>query len=79
MNDRDYSLEDIDQMSMSECQGLPFEVRDRLLGLVIEGSRKYFGKQPERQVGYDTQDAEALFSIRQKAPGPAQPVRLSEP
>ncbi len=51
MNNGEYSLNSIDQMSLSECQALSFNVRNHLLDLVLKDSRKFFGKQPERQVG----------------------------
>ena len=47
----DYTLKDLDGMSVEEAQALPFEARDRLLDLLLEDSRKFCGKQPERQIG----------------------------
>ncbi len=46
-----YTLKDLDRMSVEEVQKLPFATRDKLLDLVIADSRKIGGKQPARQVG----------------------------
>ncbi len=48
---KNYSLRDLDNMSIEEAHKLPFVVRDKLLDLVIADGRKIGGKQPARQVG----------------------------
>lgn len=48
---KNYTLKDLDSMSVEAVQKLPFATRDKLLDLVIEDSRKIGGKQPARQVG----------------------------
>lgn len=63
-----YTLDDFDQMGTQEAQRLPFEARDELLDLVLEESRKFCGKQPERQVGlmcdYFEEDVVRLLKLR---------------
>jgi len=46
-----YTLKDLDKMDIDTAHALPFAVRDKLLDLVMEDSRKVCGKQPARQVG----------------------------
>ena len=48
---KNYTLRDLDNISIEEAQKLPFAVRDKLLDLVLRDSRKIGGKQPARQVG----------------------------
>jgi 2-iminobutanoate/2-iminopropanoate deaminase len=48
---KDYTLRDLDKMSLEEAQKLPFTIRDKLLDLVLADGRKVGGKQPARQVG----------------------------
>ncbi len=48
---KNYTLRDLDNVSIEEAQKLPFAVRDKLLDLVLRDSRKIGGKQPARQVG----------------------------
>ena len=48
---KNYTLKDLDNMSVEAVQKLPFATRDKLLDLVIADSRKIGGKQPARQVG----------------------------
>ena len=48
---KNYTLKDLDKMSVEEVQKLSFEARDKLLDLVIADGRKIGGKQPARQVG----------------------------
>lgn len=48
---KNYTLNDLDKMSVEEVQKLSFAVRDQLLDLVIADGRKIGGKQPARQVG----------------------------
>jgi hypothetical protein len=45
-----YTLKELDKMSIDEAQKLPFEVRDKLLDIVLADGRKIGGKQPARQV-----------------------------
>ena len=48
---KNYTLKDLDMMSVEAVQKLPFAVRDKLLDLVLKDGRKIGGKQPARQVG----------------------------
>ncbi len=48
---KNYTLKDLDTMSVEEVQKLSFAARDKLLDLVIADGRKIGGKQPARQVG----------------------------
>ncbi len=48
---KNYTLKELDKMSLDDAQKLSFAVRDKLLDLVIEDGRKIGGKQPARQVG----------------------------
>ncbi|MHC4268913.1 MAG: RidA family protein [Planctomycetota bacterium] len=48
---KNYTLKDLDRMSIEEAQKLSFAARDKLLDLVIADGRKIGGKQPARQVG----------------------------
>ena len=48
---KNYTLKDLDSMSIEEAQKLSFAARDKLLDLVLKDSRKIGGKQPARQVG----------------------------
>ena len=46
-----YSLIDLDRMSLDDAHRLPYEGRDRLLDMVIKDGRKLLGKQIDRQAG----------------------------
>ncbi len=48
---KNYTLRDLDKMSIEKPQRLPFTARDKLLDLVLADSKKVGGKQPARQVG----------------------------
>ena len=48
---KNYTLKDLDKMSVEAVQKLSFAARDKLLDLVISDGRKIGGKQPARQVG----------------------------
>lgn len=48
---KNYTLRELDTMSIDEAQKLPFSVRDTLLDLLLAESKKVGGKQPARQVG----------------------------
>jgi 2-iminobutanoate/2-iminopropanoate deaminase len=48
---QNYTLKDLDKMSIDEAHKLSFSDRDKLLDLLLTESRKVGGKQPERQVG----------------------------
>ncbi len=45
------TLSELDKMTFDEANALSFDVRDKLLDLVLDDSRKVCGKQPARQVG----------------------------
>lgn len=63
-----YTLKDLDKMSIEEAQKLPFNTRDKLLDLVIKDGRKIGGKQPKRQVGlmcdWFEEDVSRLLKIK---------------
>mgnify|MGYP003513629066 CR=1 FL=1 len=48
---QNYTLKELDIMSIDEAQKLPFSVRDKILDLLLAESKKVGGKQPARQVG----------------------------
>ena len=48
---KNYTLKDLDKMSVEAVQKLSFAARDKLLDLVLTDGRKIGGKQPARQVG----------------------------
>ncbi len=40
---KNYTLKDLDKISIDEAQKLPFAVRDKLLDLILAGSKKVGG------------------------------------
>ena len=45
------SLEELRVMEPAQARALSFDERDELLEKILASSRRYVGKQPERQVG----------------------------
>jgi enamine deaminase RidA (YjgF/YER057c/UK114 family) len=61
------SLEALRAMEPAQARALSFDERDELLERILASSRRYLGKQPERQVGlmcdYIEEDLELLCKV----------------